>query len=82
MPTCEICGMEAPILYECECGAKFCEECGDPKRKLCYDCLGWGDEEGDKWSEKEDYWEDEEEIDEDWDEEDYEDEDWNDEDLN
>jgi hypothetical protein len=49
MPLCEICGMESPELHDCkECGAKFCPECGDPKRLLCYDCLGWTDEELDE----------------------------------
>ena len=46
MPVCEICGMEAVNVHECsQCEAKFCDECGDVKRKLCYDCLGWGEEE-------------------------------------
>lgn len=57
MPICEICGMEVVEIHECsECGTKFCEECGDVKSRLCYDCLGWdrGDleeswEDGDDW---------------------------------
>jgi len=63
MPICEICGMEAVAVYECsECDAKFCDECGDIKNKLCYDCLGW-DTEGEEESwDKDDF--------EDWDEED------------
>ena len=45
LPLCDICGMESQVLHDCcECGAKFCPECGDEKRKLCYDCLGWTDE--------------------------------------
>ena len=45
MPICEICGMEVINVHECsQCDAKFCVECGDVKRKLCYDCIGWEDE--------------------------------------
>jgi hypothetical protein len=45
MPICEICGMEVVEVTECtQCDAKFCEECGDKKRQLCYDCIGWDDE--------------------------------------
>ncbi|MBN1683398.1 hypothetical protein JW865_07600 [Candidatus Bathyarchaeota archaeon] len=52
MPICDICGMEVDEVFECcECEAKFCEECGDKKKKLCYDCLGWIDD--DEWGEKE-----------------------------
>jgi len=60
MPICEICGMEVVTVHECsECGAKFCDECGDVKRKLCYDCLGWEDEgEGIGGDEDEDWDED------------------------
>lgn len=55
MPVCEICGMEVVTVHECsECGAKFCDECGDIRRRLCYDCLGWEVEGGDEsWDEKE-----------------------------
>jgi len=51
MPLCEICGMDVQELHDCkECEAKFCPECGDVKRGLCYDCLGWNDEEvGEGW---------------------------------
>jgi len=68
MPICDICGMEAVTLYECSrCGAKFCDECGDPKRLLCYDCLDLEGEEG--WVEEEwEEWEEEEWGDEDWEE--------------
>lgn len=78
MSFCEICGMEADTLYVCSrCGARFCDECGDLKRKLCYDCLRWedDDEEG-AWEEEEGWFEEEgwgEE--EEWDEEDWDDED-------
>lgn len=52
MPICEICGMEVPEVYECvECNSMFCEECGDLKLELCYDCLGWSEEPIDEWSE-------------------------------
>ena len=45
MPICEICGMEVVEVDTCkECEAKFCNECGDVKAKLCYDCMGWEDE--------------------------------------
>ncbi len=61
MPICEICGMEVVEVHECsQCEAKFCEECGDVKRHLCYDCLGWDDEaEEDLWKEEEAWDEDE-----------------------
>ena len=49
MPICEICGMEVVAVHDCsECDAKFCDECGDIKNKLCYDCLGWEAEGGDE----------------------------------
>ncbi|MCW4048148.1 MAG: hypothetical protein NWE89_00275 [Candidatus Bathyarchaeota archaeon] len=42
MPICEICGMEVNETHDCvECEAKFCDECGDVKTELCYDCIGW-----------------------------------------
>lgn len=74
MPICEICGMEVVSVHECECGAKFCDECGDVKRKLCYDCLGWEQEGGEETGNEEEWAsedlgdEDEEWDDEDWDE--------------
>lgn len=38
--------MDAQELHDCkECGAKYCTECGDTMKCLCYDCLGWDDEE-------------------------------------
>lgn len=49
MPICEICGMEVVKVHECsECEAKFCDECGNLKRKLCYDCVGWEDDDKDE----------------------------------
>lgn len=70
MPVCEICGMEVANVNECECGAKFCDECGDVKRKLCYDCLGWEEEGEEGWEDEEESWDDEEGSldDEDWEE--------------
>jgi hypothetical protein len=65
LPVCEICGLEVAKVMECsQCGAKFCEECGDVKKNLCYDCLGWNEED-----EEEELEEDEgEEEEEDWEE--------------
>jgi len=52
MPICEICGMEVSEVKECkECESKFCEECGDEKNSLCYDCQGWTDDPDDDWEE-------------------------------
>lgn len=63
MSVCEICGLEVVKVVECsQCGTKFCEECGDVKKKLCYDCLGW-EEEDEELEEEE-----EEEDEEDWEE--------------
>jgi hypothetical protein len=46
MPICEICGMEVIEVYNCkECEAKFCDECGNIKDLLCYDCIGWEENE-------------------------------------
>jgi hypothetical protein len=61
LPICEICGMEVVEVYECsECKAKFCDECGDVKLRLCYDCVGW---EGESLEEVDDWgtvWDDDE----------------------
>ncbi len=61
MPICDICGMEVAKVYRCrECGAMFCEECGDVEARICYDCLGWGEEEEEweeGWEEEEEEWE-------------------------
>ena len=52
MPVCEICGMEVADVYDCiECKSLFCEECGDLKAKLCYDCVGWEDDLIEEWTE-------------------------------
>ena len=57
MPICEICGMEVIQVHECsKCEAKYCNECGDLGKKLCYDCMGWEDEEIDESWEKVDDW--------------------------
>jgi hypothetical protein len=50
--------MEVVEFHKCsKCKAKYCEECGDVRHKLCYDCLGWDGEslgedinEEDAWS--------------------------------
>lgn len=56
-PVCEICGMDVQDVNVCkECDSKFCSECGDTKRMLCYDCLGWEDNEIDE-DLKEEEWE-------------------------
>lgn len=52
MPICEICGMEVAGVKECkECDSKYCEECGDEKNDLCYDCKGWTDDIDGEWVE-------------------------------
>ena len=59
MPVCEICGMEVVQVHECsKCEAKFCDECGDLGKKLCYDCMGWEDEEIDESGKKVNDWDD------------------------
>lgn len=46
MPICEICGMEVTEVHNCkDCEAKFCDECGNIKERLCYDCIGWEENE-------------------------------------
>jgi hypothetical protein len=81
MPTCDICGMNVASVHQCsQCGANFCDECGDVKKGLCYDCLGWEEEEEEEWEEEEEEWEEEEEE---WEEEeDWGDEDWEEEEPN
>ena len=52
MPICEICGLEIVETHKCkECEAKFCEECGNVKAEICFDCLGWMEngEENEDW---------------------------------
>lgn len=47
--------MEVLEVHVCvECEAKFCDECGAVKTKLCYDCIGWEDSPLDEevWEEK------------------------------
>jgi len=44
-------------VHECsKCEAKYCDECGDIGKKLCYDCMGWEDEETDESGEKVNDW--------------------------
>ena len=59
--------MEVIKDYECsQCEAKYCDECGDLKRKLCYDCVGWEDddvdEEWDSFNDLDDSWDDDEDL--------------------
>ena len=49
--------MEVVKVYICsKCEASFCEECGDVGKKICYDCIGWEDEELDESLEEVDDW--------------------------
>lgn len=44
--------MEVQDVKECkECDSKFCEECGDEKSTLCYDCQGWTEDIDEAYSE-------------------------------
>ncbi|MCD6263028.1 hypothetical protein DRO56_00335 [Candidatus Bathyarchaeota archaeon] len=53
LPLCEICGLEVMKVFVCSrCGARFCEECGDVKRRICYDCLNWEEEEDEEYEEE------------------------------
>lgn len=57
--------MEVVKVHECsECEAKYCDECGDLKRKLCYDCVGWEDDD------KDEAWDDIRDFDDGWDDDD------------
>ena len=70
MTICDICGMEVVDVHDCSsCDAKFCDECGDVKHKLCYDCLGWDDAgEEESWEGTSEYWDYEDRY-EDWEDE-------------
>jgi len=47
MPRCEICENEVSKVYKCKsCGTRFCENCGDPEKLLCEDCLAFEEEVG------------------------------------
>jgi hypothetical protein len=47
MPLCTICGEDVDRVVKCsECGERFCFECGEQEKKLCYYC-----EEEDDYSE-------------------------------
>ena len=51
---CTICGEEVDKVIKCsECGERYCEDCGEHERKLCYYC-----EEEDDYSEDTDFDED------------------------
>jgi len=88
MPRCEICYEDVDRVYTCKlCQTEFCEDCGDPRKKVCALCLDEGEEgeleeeeeeefeEDDKEEEEEFTDEEEEEFHEEEDEEE-EDEDW------
>jgi len=39
MPRCTICDEMVDKVTKCRvCGEKFCEDCGDPKSKVCTFC--------------------------------------------
>jgi hypothetical protein len=39
MPLCSICGDDADKVVKCStCGERFCVECGEHEKKLCYYC--------------------------------------------
>ena len=72
MPRCEICYEDVDKVYTCKlCGVAFCEDCGDPKRKICALCID--EKEGEEEEPDEEY-EDEEFEDEEEPEEEEEDE--------
>lgn len=40
MPTCTVCGEDVELVAKCkECGAMFCDYCGDHDDKLCDFCF-------------------------------------------
>ena len=42
MAKCEICSKTVKTVYSCdECGARFCENCGDKNKLMCQDCLAY-----------------------------------------
>lgn len=44
---CELCEREVKTLNTCqECSTKYCNECGDPARGLCQDCIDFKENEG------------------------------------
>jgi hypothetical protein len=56
MPLCTICGEDVDSVVKCsECGERFCFECGEHEKKLCYYC-----------EEEDDYSEQDFDDDEDW----------------
>jgi hypothetical protein len=55
MALCTICGEDFDRVVKCsECGERFCEDCGDHEKKLCYYC-----DEEDVYSEEEIEYDDE-----------------------
>jgi len=85
MPRCEICYEDVDKVQTCRlCSVEFCEDCGDPRKRVCALCLDEeeeseeeGGEEEEEQEEFEEDFEDEEEVEfgEEEDEEE-EDEDW------
>jgi hypothetical protein len=42
MPKCEICSKKVKTAFKCnECGANFCEHCGDKDKLSCKDCVDY-----------------------------------------
>ena len=40
VPTCTVCGEDVELVAKCkECGAMFCDYCGDHDDKLCDFCF-------------------------------------------
>jgi|GEM_PF-1226220 len=78
MPKCEICYEDVDKVYTCKlCGVAFCEDCGDPKRRICALCIDEeeGEEEDlDEEHEDEEFEDEEEPEEEDEEEEEFEEE--------
>jgi hypothetical protein len=56
MPVCTICGEEVDKVIKCsECGERYCEDCGEHERKLCYYCDEEADSEEDSEYDDEDW---------------------------
>ena len=54
MPRCEICYEDVDKTYTCKnCKVEFCEECGDPKKRICILCLEEEEQEEDEEEEEE-----------------------------
>ena len=56
MPVCDICGEEVDKLVKCsECGERYCDECGEHEKKLCYYCDDEEESEEDSEYDEEDW---------------------------